>query len=303
MAAAVNPADGPWLYYVTVNPNTGETKFTDDYDEFLGFKARAVEVARRQPPVSMSATSTSGGARAPVGHSLSPVLHRAAYTQLGLDWSYEAVDVDEVGLAGFLDGLRAGLGGAVADDAPEARGAAAAGHCQRAGVGGRWCEHRRPRWSRGRVGHNTDVLGMVEALRGIGAQPGPAVVLGGGATAASALAALAELGCPGVVVHARRPEATAGLSTVAERLGLRSGGPGVARSAAGSPAGVDRGVDGPRVRRCEPGGRVPASPGGSWMSRTRRGRPPWSLRGMAGGAAPSPATRCCCTRPSSRSGS
>ena len=39
MSAAVNPADGPWLYYVTVNPDTGETKFTDDYDEFLGFKA------------------------------------------------------------------------------------------------------------------------------------------------------------------------------------------------------------------------------------------------------------------------
>lgn len=38
MKAAVNPADGPWLYYVTVNPDTGETKFTDDYDEFLTFK-------------------------------------------------------------------------------------------------------------------------------------------------------------------------------------------------------------------------------------------------------------------------
>jgi UPF0755 protein len=39
MEAAVNPADGDWLYYVTVNPDTGETKFTADYDEFLGFKA------------------------------------------------------------------------------------------------------------------------------------------------------------------------------------------------------------------------------------------------------------------------
>lgn len=41
----------------------------------------------------------------PIGHSLSPVLHRAAYAALGLDWSYEAIDVDEAGLAGFLDGL------------------------------------------------------------------------------------------------------------------------------------------------------------------------------------------------------
>jgi UPF0755 protein len=37
--AAANPTDGPWVYYVTVNLRTGETKFTDDYDEFLQFKA------------------------------------------------------------------------------------------------------------------------------------------------------------------------------------------------------------------------------------------------------------------------
>jgi len=37
--AALHPADGPWLWYVTVNLKTGETKFTDDYDTFLDFKA------------------------------------------------------------------------------------------------------------------------------------------------------------------------------------------------------------------------------------------------------------------------
>jgi len=36
--AALHPADGPWFFYVTVNLKTGETKFTDDYDEFLEFK-------------------------------------------------------------------------------------------------------------------------------------------------------------------------------------------------------------------------------------------------------------------------
>jgi UPF0755 protein len=41
--AALNPADGPWLWYVTVNLRTGETKFTDDYDEFLGFKQELSE--------------------------------------------------------------------------------------------------------------------------------------------------------------------------------------------------------------------------------------------------------------------
>ena len=36
----------------------------------------------------------------PIAHSLSPVLHRAAYAELGLDWAYDAVEVDEAGLAG-----------------------------------------------------------------------------------------------------------------------------------------------------------------------------------------------------------
>jgi UPF0755 protein len=38
IAAALAPDDGDWLYYVTVDPSTGETKFTDNYDEFLGYK-------------------------------------------------------------------------------------------------------------------------------------------------------------------------------------------------------------------------------------------------------------------------
>jgi UPF0755 protein len=36
--AAANPTEGDWVYYVTVDLDTGETKFTDDYDEFLRFK-------------------------------------------------------------------------------------------------------------------------------------------------------------------------------------------------------------------------------------------------------------------------
>jgi UPF0755 protein len=38
IAAAANPADGDWYYYVTVNLATGETKFAETYDEFLGYK-------------------------------------------------------------------------------------------------------------------------------------------------------------------------------------------------------------------------------------------------------------------------
>ncbi len=36
--AAVDPTPGPWVYYVTVNLKTGETKFAEDYDTFLKYR-------------------------------------------------------------------------------------------------------------------------------------------------------------------------------------------------------------------------------------------------------------------------
>ena len=48
IAAAAHPTDGPWIYYVTVNLRTGETKFTEDYDTFLTYKAEFKEYCRTQ---------------------------------------------------------------------------------------------------------------------------------------------------------------------------------------------------------------------------------------------------------------
>jgi shikimate dehydrogenase len=153
----------------------------------------------------------------PIGHSLSPVLHRAAYAQLGLDWTYDAIEVDEAGLPGFLSACGPQWAGLsltmplkravlpLLDSASDLVGVVGAANTvvfSDAGL----------------VGHNTDVAGMIGALRAIDAAAGPAMVLGGGATAASALAALAGLGCPSVVVCARRPEAAGELAVVAERL-------------------------------------------------------------------------------------
>lgn len=47
----------------------------------------------------------------PIAHSLSPVLHRAAYAALGLDWTYDAVDVTEETLPGFVAALDDGWAG------------------------------------------------------------------------------------------------------------------------------------------------------------------------------------------------
>ena len=79
----------------------------------------------------------------PIAHSLSPVLHRAAYDETGLDWTYDAVRVPAGSLAASSRPGR-GLARALADDAAEARGDAAGR--RRLARGPRWWA-RRTRWS------------------------------------------------------------------------------------------------------------------------------------------------------------
>jgi shikimate dehydrogenase len=154
----------------------------------------------------------------PIGHSLSPVLHRAAHARLGLDWTYEAVDVGSDDLAAFLAGLGPEWAGLsltmplkaavlpLLDEVSDlARDVAAANTVVLRD--GR------------RSGHNTDVHGLVAALAEAGITAVErVVVLGGGATARSALAALAELGARAPVLVSRsEPVETL---AAAERLGV-----------------------------------------------------------------------------------
>jgi shikimate dehydrogenase len=156
----------------------------------------------------------------PVHHSLSPLLHRAAYAALGLDgWTYEAVEVGEDDLAGFvdaLDGTWAGLSLTMPlkqavlpllDEADET--VQVTGSCNTLLLGG---GRRR--------GANTDVDGIVTALHERGVSTAAvAHVLGGGATAASAVLALRRLGCPAPVVHVRDAARAGAVLTAAERCG------------------------------------------------------------------------------------
>jgi UPF0755 protein len=48
MEAALNPDDGDWLFYVTVNLATGETKFASTEAEFLEYKAELDEYCETQ---------------------------------------------------------------------------------------------------------------------------------------------------------------------------------------------------------------------------------------------------------------
>jgi shikimate dehydrogenase len=159
----------------------------------------------------------------PIGHSLSPVLHRAAYTTLGLDWSYEAIEVAAAGLAGFLDGLDQSWAGLsltmplkrtvipLLDRlSPTAAAVDAVNTVLLPGEGRR-------------IGDNTDVAGMVAAL---GAVPvghipaGRVAILGAGATAAAALAALARLGVRQADVFVRSDHRAAETRTAADRIGI-----------------------------------------------------------------------------------
>lgn len=73
----------------------------------------------------------------------------------------------------------------------------------------------------GRSGFNTDVPGVVRALREAGVeQVRFARILGSGATAASVLVALSELGATQVFVSARTPENAAPLIELAGNLGV-----------------------------------------------------------------------------------
>ncbi|MFF3635258.1 shikimate dehydrogenase [Streptomyces sp. NPDC002250] len=146
----------------------------------------------------------------PIAHSLSPVLHRAAYEALGLGgWSYDRFEIDEAALPGFLDGLGPEWAGlsltmplkrAVIPLVDEISDTAASVDAVNTVV---LAEDGR------RLGDNTDIPGMVAALREHGIEEvDSAAILGAGATASSALAALSRI-CTGEVVAYVRSEARA----------------------------------------------------------------------------------------------
>jgi shikimate dehydrogenase len=162
----------------------------------------------------------------PIAHSLSPVLHAAAYRSLGLDhWSYDAHDVAAAGLPGFVEALddcwvglslTMPLKEVALDVADEVSGLA-----RDLGVANTLVR----RSGRGWGADNTDVYGVSRALVEAGwpsasaPSAAPAVVIGSGATARSVLAALTDLGGSDVVLVVReqpRPPALA----LADRLGL-----------------------------------------------------------------------------------
>ncbi|HEX3964607.1 MAG TPA: shikimate dehydrogenase [Trebonia sp.] len=163
----------------------------------------------------------------PVAHSLSPFLHRAAYDALGLDdWSYSLVECSSQGLAAFIAGLDADWAG-LSLTMPLKRTVLPLLHHVdpvAAATGGANTVVFR---DDGRYGYNTDVQGITDALTEAGATgsgstgPGSVTILGGGATACSALAAVRDLGAGLANVVVRDRSRTGDLRDAAARLGVR----------------------------------------------------------------------------------
>lgn len=149
----------------------------------------------------------------PIAHSLSPVLHRAAYRALGLDWQYDALDVTSAQLPAFVASLDATWAG-LSLTMPLKQAVLPLLHHQSAMVRRVGAANTVVLRDGVRSGHNTDVHGMVRAIRAVapGVEPASVGVVGAGATATAAVAAAAELGAGSVVVTARRPEAAAALA-------------------------------------------------------------------------------------------
>jgi shikimate dehydrogenase len=159
----------------------------------------------------------------PIGHSLSPALHRAAYAALGLSgWTYTAIECDAAALP---DRLRA-----VRDD-PAFGGYSLTMPLKLAALP--LVDRLEPlarrvravntvvRRDGGLAGFNTDVPGMVSALHAAGVTDvRTPTVLGGGGSAQAALAALAVLGARQVRVLLRNPAKAGPLEVVAAEVGV-----------------------------------------------------------------------------------
>lgn len=162
----------------------------------------------------------------PISHSLSPVLHRAAYKALGLHWEYEKIEIRESELAAFLNGRDASWAGLSLTMPLKVEALALASSAtdvaRLTGVANTLIpltpSSSPMRWH----ADNTDVYGIVAAVREVAPDQNlhTALILGAGATARSAIAGVQQLGVSAVHVAARRVDAAAEVAHLGTSLGL-----------------------------------------------------------------------------------
>lgn len=149
----------------------------------------------------------------PVGHSLSPAIHQAAYAELGLDWDYSAIEVTPADLADFIAGLDDAWVG-LSVTMPHKQTILELGEpdelARLVGAGNTYLVESK-------LVTNTDVAGFVHA---IGQTPVTARIIGGGGTARAAVVALSKLGCRYLNLVLRNPAKATELDALATSLGI-----------------------------------------------------------------------------------
>ncbi|MGA4668482.1 shikimate dehydrogenase family protein [Propionibacteriaceae bacterium Y1923] len=153
----------------------------------------------------------------PAHHSLSPAMHRAAYRALGLDWDYQLHDVAPDRLDDFVHGLDATWRG-LSVTMPHKEAIIAFGSPDEVvtltGAGNTLLLGDQPSV------HNTDVAGVVNAVRLQRPDLNRVTIIGNGATARSGLVGASRLGARRVSVLARRPERAADMVELGRAVGL-----------------------------------------------------------------------------------
>lgn len=173
----------------------------------------------------------------PVEHSLSPVLHNAAFKAMDLDWVYVAFRVAAGSAAEAIAAMRALRLAGLSVTMPHKAGVAEA--VDRLGpVAARLGVANTVFWSGSElVGESTDGAGFIAALRsdsGFSPHGKRCVVLGAGGAARAVTLALAEAGASAVTVVARREEQADACAGVAGVGATSAGLPGLARSVGNS---------------------------------------------------------------------
>jgi shikimate dehydrogenase len=158
----------------------------------------------------------------PVQHSLSPVLHNAAFQAMGLDWVYVAFPVPAGSGVAAVAAMRTfGIGG-LSVTMPHKADVAGAVDRLTPVAGRLGVVNTVILTGSGLLGDSTDGPGLIDALRedeGWHADGRRCVVLGTGGAARAVCLALAGAGAAAVVVVGRRPEAAAACATLAGSVG------------------------------------------------------------------------------------
>ena len=214
-----------YLYYVLANENGGHA-----FAASLEQHEANVHAARSRPRAALmitGATRLAAVIGSPVRHTLSPVLHNAAFESAGLDWRMVAFEVAPGHGAAAVPAMRTlGIGGLAVTTPHKADVAAAVDEVDPAAHALRSVNTVVLRDDGSTLGASTDGAGFVDSLRenGVDVERARVVVLGAGGAARSIVDALGRAGVVEIVIVNRNPEHAAAAAALARGGTSRNGG-------------------------------------------------------------------------------